>query len=70
MPTQSVPMGPPTTLVQNQVYALPGVQCYITSSAACEVSVDGTTWVAFTSGNFTSATFIRSAGVNTMVSCK
>ena len=70
MPIQLVPVGTPTTLVQNQVYALPAQLCFVTTSSACETSMDGTTWTAFTSGNMSGGVFIRSAGVNTIVTCK
>lgn len=70
MPTQLLPVGPATTLTQNITYALPGQLSLVTTSATCETSLDGTTWAAFTSGNLTGAVFIRSAGVNTIVTCK
>lgn len=70
MPTQLLPVGPPTTLQQNVVYALPAQLCLITTSAACETSMDGTTWSAFTSGNMSGNVFIRSAAVGTIVTCK
>lgn len=45
MPTFSIPVGPPTALVQNQVYALPAVACTLFSSSttpAIQVSNDVT----------------------------
>ncbi len=68
--TQLVPVGPPTVLTQNVVYALPAQLCLVTSSAACETSLDGTTWTALTSGSMSGAVFIRSAAVNTIITCK
>jgi len=68
--TTSIPIGPPVTLAANIAYALPSQLCLVTSSAACETSLDGTTWSAFTSGGMTGASFIRSAGANTVVTCK
>jgi len=70
MPTQLLPVGPATTLVQNVTYALPAQLCLVTTSSACETSLDGSTWVAHTSGNMTGAVFLRSAGVGTIVTCK
>lgn len=34
MPVQLLPIGPPTALVQNQVYALPAVECVLFTDAA------------------------------------
>lgn len=34
MPTFSISIGPPTPLVQNQIYALPAVACTLFSSSA------------------------------------
>jgi hypothetical protein len=70
MPNQLLPVGTPTVLVANATYALPAQLCLVTSSAACETSMDGTTWAAFTSGNMTGAVFLRSAASNTIVTCK
>lgn len=33
MPVQLLPIGPPTALVQNQVYALPAVECVLFTDA-------------------------------------
>jgi len=68
--TYSIPVGPPTTLVQNQVYALPVRACILVSSGACEVSLDGTTFGAHTSGDIAKGCFVRSAGAATIVACK
>jgi hypothetical protein len=70
MPTQAIHVGPATVLTQNVVYALPAQLCVVTTSAACDVSMDGSTWTAFTSGNPSGAVFIRSAAVGTIVTCK
>lgn len=70
MPIQSVSAGPPTTLTQNVVYALPAGLVQIATSSACQVSVDGAAWTAYTSDTQTAASFIRSAGVNTVVTVK
>lgn len=70
MPIQLVPLGPPTVLTQNVVYALPAQLCLITTSAGCETSLDGTTWSAFTSGGLSGAVFIRSSSVDTIITCK
>lgn len=70
MPTQLLSIGPANTLVQNVPYALPASLVLVTTSGACETSLDGTTWTALTSGNMSGSVFIRSAGVNTIVTCK
>lgn len=70
MPTQLISIGPPVTLVQNATYALPAQLCVITSSGPVDVSMDGTTWTAFTSGGPSGAAFIRSTAANTIVTCK
>jgi hypothetical protein len=70
MPTQLLPVGPPTVLTQNVTYALPAQLCVVTSSGAVETSLDGTTWTAFTSGGMSGAVFIRSGAANTIVTCK
>jgi hypothetical protein len=41
MPTETIGVGPPTTLTQNVVYALPARAGRIHSLAAIEISVDG-----------------------------
>lgn len=70
MPTQLLPVGPPTVLVQNVTYALPAQLCLVTSSGSVETSLDGSTWTAFTSGNMSGAVFLRATGANTIVTCK
>ena len=69
MPTQLLSIGVPWNLTQNVTYALPTKPCVVTTSAACETSINGSTWTAFTSGSTSTAKFIRSAGVNTLVTC-
>lgn len=46
MPTYSIPLGVPTIIAQNVVYATPARACYMSFSAAIEGSLDGTTWAA------------------------
>jgi len=70
MPNLLLPVGPPTVLIQNATYALPAQLCLVTTSAAAETSLDGTTWASFTSGGMTGAVFIRSGAANTIVTCK
>lgn len=69
MPNLLLPVGTPTTLIANQVYALPAQLCLVTSSAAVETSLDGTTWAAHTSGNMSGAVFLRAATA-AIVTCK
>lgn len=69
MPTPLLPVGTPTVLVANTTYALPAQLCLVTSSAACETSMDGTTWAAFTSGGMSGAVFLRAATA-AIVTCK
>ena len=63
MPTGLLMLGVMTAILQNTAYALPAKRVHITSSAALEYSLDGSTWVALTGANTlgveTSATFIR-----------
>ncbi len=63
MPTPMLMLGVMTAILQNIAYAVPARRVHITSSAALEYSIDGTTWVALTGANTlgveTSATFIR-----------
>lgn len=74
MPTQSIPLGPQTTILQNVAYALPSRACFIMSSVAIEWSNDGTTWAALTGANTTGvnvgAMFIRCPTANAVVTCK
>lgn len=74
MPTQSLALGMPWTLIQGVAYALPSRVCLVQSSAALEVSADGTTWSALTGANTvgaqSGAAFIRSPVGNATVTCK
>jgi hypothetical protein len=47
MPTQLLSPGPPTPLVQNQVYALPAVACILFADTAATLQLSNT--LAFTS---------------------
>lgn len=70
MPTQLLSIGVPFTITQNVVYALPAKPCVITASIACDTSVNGTTWAAFTSGGVNSTgKFIRCTTGNSLVNC-
>jgi len=40
-------------MIQNTVYALPGILVFLHSSAAVETSIDGTLWTALTGSNTT-----------------
>lgn len=42
MPTQSIPIGPPMTLVANVIYALPGVSCDIFNDTSVPIVVSQT----------------------------
>ena len=55
MPTFEVPLGVPTVLTQNVVYALPARLSFITSNAAIDISVNNSTWTALTNANTTGA---------------
>jgi len=71
--TEMLTTGIAHTLVQNQVYALPGCLVNIRSTAAVETSQDGTTFAAVTLTNNQadiSAMFVRATGVGTIVSIK
>ncbi len=68
MPTQLLSIGSVVTLVQNVVYALPSRPATVTTSVACETSVNGSTWTAFTSGGTTTAKFIRCPTGSSVVS--
>ena len=76
MPTQSIPIGPPTTLVTNQIYALPAVNCTLFTDAATPTLEQSTvigfgTKVALTFTNgacLVSGGFVRAtAGTPTIV---
>jgi len=70
MPTQLLSLGPPTTLIQNVVYALPAQLCQINASIACEVSSNQSTWTALANDATTSAGFIRCPTGNAVVTVK
>jgi len=62
MPTPAFMSGVPTVVAQTTAYALPPVLCFIQSTVALEVSVDGTTYAVLagsTTGTNTAATFAR-----------
>jgi len=50
MPTQLLPIGPPTTMVANQIYALPGVACTLFTDAASPTITQSNT-LAFTANS-------------------
>lgn len=73
--TNSVLMGVPTTMAQNVVFALPPVTVQLLGTAAVEVSVDNSTWVALTnsataSGAATSACFVRCTTGASVIVCE
>lgn len=71
--TQSLMSGVPTVIAQTTAYALPPRGCFIQSTVALEVSVDGTTYVtlaASTTGAQTGATFVRCTTAPTTVIVK
>jgi hypothetical protein len=74
MPTESIPIGKSTALLQNVQYALPPKLVFITSSVAVESSIDGTVWTAATGANTTGimigALFVRCPTANAVVVCK
>ncbi len=57
MPTQLLPLGPPTLMLANQVYALPAVKATIFSDSGATLTVSNT--LAFTA----SAPLTLTAGV-------
>ena len=68
--TPSLMFGVPTVIAQTTAYALPPTVCFIQSTTALEVSVDGTTYVtltASTTGTTTGATFVRCTTAPTTV---
>lgn len=69
-----ISIGPPITLLQNVVYALPAKAVLITSSLALEVSLDGTAWVALanatTTGAVTGYVFVRCTAGNALITAK
>jgi len=69
MPTETVTIGPPISLVQNVVYALPPRAGRIHALAAIEISVDGVAWDALTGAETVGADiasgFVRCTTANT-----
>lgn len=67
-------IGPPNTVLQNIVYALPANTVRIHASAAVEISFDGTTWDALTNSETVGAEaasgFLRCTSANATVFCK
>ena len=71
MAVQSIPLGQPTQILQNVVYALPSCASFIMADAGVEVSqsVSGP-WTSLTSGTRTAASFIRCLSGNTIITAK
>ena len=69
-----LPIGPPTDIVQNVVYAMPCRAVRVHSLAAVEISVDGNTFNALTNANTVGADaasgFLRCPGGGTTVILK
>jgi len=60
MPTYSIPLGVPTQIAQNVVYALPARAHVLLAEPACEVAQTITgPWAAPPAINFQGAAFIR-----------
>jgi hypothetical protein len=70
MALRLLPLGAATLIKQNEVYGLPSVLVQVSTSVACQTSVDGTNWLAFTSDTVTAAAFIRCITANATVICK
>lgn len=70
MATELLATGMPWTLVQNRVYALPAKLCQVSVSGACDTSLNGTTWIPFSTGGTTADKYIRSTVVGTIAICK
>lgn len=69
--TQSIPLGPATSITQNVVYALPSRACIIASDAAVDVSQSiGGPFTAYTAGLVTAGSFVRCISGNTVITCK
>ena len=70
MPTETVALGPPTTLIQNVAYALPPRAGRIHALAAIEISVDGSAWDTLTGSETVGADvasgFVRCTSANTI----
>lgn len=66
----SIPIGVPTTITQNVVYALPSVSVEIATTAALQSSLEeGSGFTAFTSGIVTGI-FIRCTSGNATVTLR
>jgi len=69
-----IPVGVPTTILQNQVVGLPSRLSFIQSTVAIDGSVDGVTWVAMTGANTTGvsspARFARCTTAGVTILCK
>jgi hypothetical protein len=74
VPQESIPAGPPTTLTQNRVYALPSVTVWINSSAALQFSQDASAWTADVAASVTgmqsSYAFCRCVTASPIVTCR
>ena len=75
MPTQSLQVGVPTVITQNVVYAMPARACVVHSSAALEISYDGSTFVAMAvsatnSSPIVAAPFVRCTTASPTVTAK
>lgn len=74
MPVISIPLGAPTDILQNIIYALPNRACLILSTVALEVGQKDTgAWVAAptsTSGMQTAGSFIRCTTAGATVTAK
>lgn len=71
MPTQSIPIGPPTPLTNGVVYAMPARAVYVAvTGTAPTVSNDGSTFAALPASGPVAAAFIKSAGSDTIVTLK
>lgn len=74
MPTETLSCGPPWSILQNVVYALPPAAGRLHSLAAVEISPDGATWDALvgseTVGADVASGFVRCTTGNTTVVIK
>ena len=74
MPTETLSCGPPWTILQNVVYAMPPSRCRVHALAAVEISVDGSAWDTLTNAETVGAEaasgFLRCTGGNTTVVLK
>ena len=74
MPTEVISVGPPITLVQNQVYAMPGRVVRVHALAVLEISPDGLTFDTLTAsdtvGTEVASGFIRSTSASNVITLK